>query len=66
MRYPYPPGKIFHISYLGERKIIDSKVPWEGICDRSQEGIHQYTIPRRKNMYIYSPKGPCGSHFYAF
>ena len=28
---------VTNMSHLGKRKIIDSKVPWEGIC--SQEGI---------------------------
>ena len=34
-----------NISYLGKRKLIDSKVPaGRGICDRSQEGDRFKTI----------------------
>ena len=33
-----------HISHLGKSKIIDSKLPWKGIWDSSQEDILKFFV----------------------
>ena len=54
----YPPGKE-SISHLGKRKIIDSKVPWEGICDLSQEGYTEKRWPRFANNFFGHDQETC-------
>ena len=55
-----------HIPHLEVLKNIDSKVFWEGICDRSQEGTLSLTLPRswilfsflERNSFLQWPCSP--------